>query len=61
MKQELLLSTLLAMRAQLDMLIAAFEAGNEECQHPEGERISTATMGNPGGWSCRRCGHENRG
>jgi len=33
---------------------------SDECQHPEDQRVSLATPGDPHHWICHACRYENR-
>jgi len=55
-----------AMTAMLDELLAGMQAQPEpppsgECDHPEDSRMSTARMGAPNAFHCRKCGQEVNG
>ena len=52
-----------AMAVMLDELLAGMQAPAEppssmECEHPEESRLSTARMGTPNAFYCRKCGQE---
>lgn len=60
MNPEILMQLLLAMRAQIDVMLSLVRAGQEECTgcpHPEDARIDTSTMGGRRSWLCKDCGH----
>lgn len=52
--------------AMLEELLAGMQAPPEpppstECEHPEESRVSTARMGAPNAYHCRKCGQEVNG
>ncbi len=49
------------MRDLLLILAVPPEAAEVGCQHPEEQRVSLASFGDPDHWVCRDCKHEHQG
>jgi len=59
MSQDAVLAQLLAIRAQVDAVIALVTGGSDEgCTHPVDDRVDMTEMGGPIRYLCRAGGQE---